>query len=440
MKIFLFTLLCIVNISAQVTNDTLKLSLNDAINKALEKNWDIQIAQKDIQRSQEQINEAYANAFPRLEFSGRYVRNIKLPVLFLPPNSPINPSDQTATFELGSRNAIDAGFSISQVIYNQKVNTAIQIAGEYSQYSIEGDKAAKSNVILEVKRAFYNVLLMKKLITVTRQNNESASANYENVGKLFEKGVASEYDYLRSEVQLANVQPLLIQTENNLTLALNYLKSLLAIDMNQPIDVQGDLQFEEVPTEQITERKETAITNNPSFRQLSIQESLLDRNVTIQRSDYYPTLAAFGSYNFQTQDNTFKWKDYQWARSFNIGLQFTYTLFDGFSRSARIEQAIIDREKVTLTKRKVEEGLKMQLTQTELKMIESKKRIAAQEKNLQQAEKTKTIAETRYRSGIGTQLEIIDTQTALTFAQTNYAQAIYDYLIAKAEWEKAVSY
>lgn len=440
MKIFFLSLLCIVNISAQINNDTLKLSLNDAINKALEKNWDIQIAQKDIQRSQEQINEAYANAFPRIEFSGRYVRNIKLPVLFLPPNSPINPSDQTATFELGSKNSIDAGFSVSQVLYNQKVNTAIQIAGEYSQYSIEGDKAAKSNVILDVKRAFYNVLLMKKLIIVTRQNNESARANYENVGKLFEKGVSSEYDYLRSEVQLANVQPLMIQTENNLTLALNYLKSLLTIDMNQPIDVVGDLKYEDVPVELIAERKESAITNNPSYKQLSIQESLLERNVTIQRSDYFPTLAAFGAYNFQTQDNTFKWKDYQWAKSFSLGLQFTYTLFDGFSRGARIEQAIIDREKVSLTKRKVEEGLKMQLTQTELRMIESKKRITAQEKNLQQAEKTTKIAETRYRSGIGTQLEIIDTQTALTFAQTNYAQAIYDYLVAKAEWEKAVSY
>lgn len=440
MKKLLIIFLSIISISAQTKNDTLFLTLNDAINKALEKNWDIQISQQDINKAHSQVHEAYANVFPKLDFSGRYVRNIKLPVLFIPPNSPINPTNQTMTFELGSKNAIDAGFSISQILYSQKVNTAIQIADEYSTYSVEGNIAARSNVTLEVKKAFYNILLMKKLVNVTRQSNESAKANYENVSKLYDKGAASEYDKLRSEVQLANNQPNLIQTENNLSLALNYLKSLLAIDLNQPIDALGDFVFEELSQELVSDKSEGAVKNNPLYKQLVIQESLLDKNITIQRSDYFPTLAGFGQYNFQSQDNTFDIKNYKWAKSFMVGLQLSYTLFDGFSRGARIEQAIIDKEKVSLTKHKVEEGLKIQIMQAELKMIEAKKRIAAQEKNLQQADKTMKIAETRYRNGIGTQLEIIDTQTAVTYAQTNYAQAIYDYLVAKAEWENAVNY
>jgi outer membrane protein len=74
-----------------------------------------------------------------------------------------------------------------------------------------------------------------------------------------------------------------------------------------------------------------------------------------------------------------------------------------------------------------------------MKMDEAKKRIDAQVKNLEQAEKTLSIAQTRYKSGIGTQLEIIDTQAALVYARTNHAQAIYDYLVAKADWEYAVT-
>ena len=69
----------------QIKNDTLYLTLNDAIKKALELNWDVQLAGKDIQKAEEQISEAYANAFPRIDFTGTYTRNIKLPVLFLPP-------------------------------------------------------------------------------------------------------------------------------------------------------------------------------------------------------------------------------------------------------------------------------------------------------------------------------------------------------------------
>jgi outer membrane protein TolC len=170
-----------------------------------------------------------------------------------------------------------------------------------------------------------------------------------------------------------------------------------------------------------------------------LYESLLDKNKIIEESEFYPSLAFFSQHQWQTQDNTFKIKDYQWANSFFIGLQLSYNIFDGFRRNSRIQQVSIDKQKVTLNRRKLEEGVKIQIQQAVLKMDEAKKRIAAQERNVQHAEKTLTIAMTRYKSGVGTQLEIIDTQTAVVFSKTNYAQAAYDYLIAQAEWEFAIS-
>lgn len=438
----LFVLILVnLNLSyAQQLTDTLKLTLSQAVSMALERSWDIQIANEDIKKSEEQISEAYANAFPRIEFSGRYIRNIKFPVLFIPPNNPFNPSDQTLTIELGSKNSYDLGFSISQVIYNQKVNSAIQIANEYSEYSKFGEKSTRQQLINSVKKAFYNVLLMQELVTVSNQNYEVAKANLKNVTAMFNQGIVSEYDYLRSEVQAANVQPYVIQTENNLELAKNNLKNLLAIDLRQPIKLLGEFTFDEVSSNVIDQLSYEAINNNPLINQLKVQSSLLEKNITIQRSDYFPTLSFFGQYQFQAQDNTFKFKDYNWAKTFYVGLQLSYTLFDGFSRSARIEQAIIDRQKVEISRMKLEAGLKIQILQAQLKMEESKKRIYAQEKSLQQAEKALKIAQSRYKNGVGTQLELIDTQAALTMAKTNYAQAIYDYLIAKSDWEYAVSF
>ena len=426
-------------LSAQSKSDTLFLTLDDAIKKALDKNWDVQISHKDMDKAQSQIDEAYANAFPKIDFKGTYTRNIKLPVLFIPPNPLFNPTDQTLQIELGSKNSFDAAVTMSQVIYNQKVNTAIQIAGEYSSYSKEGDRGTRNDLAMNVKKAFYNVLLMKKLVNVSRDGYQVAKANYDNVKALYNKGVSSEYDFLRAEVQLANSEPGLIQAENALVLSKNYIKNLLALDINSPIDLIGEFKYDELSHDLVTTKNTEAIDNYPLVKQLGIEESLLDKNVTIERSDYFPSLAFFGMYDFQSQDNTLKFKNYNWAKSFAVGLQINYTLFDGFSRGARVEQAIIDKEKVGLTKRKVEEGLKIQILQAGLKMEEARKRIKAQVKNLEQADKTIKISQTRYKNGVGTQLELIDTQAAFTFAQTNYAQAIYDYLIAKAEWENAVS-
>jgi len=420
-------------------SDTLTLSMESAISLALKNNWDILISEKDIQKSDAQIDEAYSNAYPRLNFTGNYSRNIKLPVLFLPPNTAFNPSSETQTFELGSKNSIDAGLTLSQVLYSQKVNTAIKIASEYSEYSKTGNAATRQQVILAVKKTFYTILLAKELVKVSRQSYEAAKANFDNVSLMFKQGAASEYDYLRSEVQAANAHPMLLQAENGLDLALSSLKNLIAVDINMPVNIKGEFIFKEVPQDEILAVSSKAVENNPLVMQLKIQESLLDKNILIQRSDYFPTLALFGQYQYQTQDNSFNIKDYKWANSIMIGLQLSYLIFDGFGRSARIEQAIVDKEKVGLGVRKLEEGLKVQVIQSEMKMDEAKKRIFAQGKSLQQADKALNIAVTRYKSGVGTQLEIIDTQAALTFAKTNYSQAVYDYLIAKSDWEFAVS-
>ncbi len=424
-------------VSAQ--QDTLTFTLEKAITQALESNWDIQLAKKDIDKSQEQISEAYSNAFPRIDFTGNYTRNIMLPVLFIPPNNPFNPTPNTQTIELGSKNSFAATLGLTQVLYSQKVNTAIKIAGEYAEYSIIGEKAVKQSVILSVKKAFYTILMAEEIVRVSRRSYESAEANYKNVAALYKQGVASEFDLLRSEVQVANVKPGLLQAENNLELAKSILKNLITVDIKTPIRVVGNFDYQEVPAEELNEAGNNAINNSPLAQQLKVQESLLDKNVTVERADYFPTLAFFGQYQYQTQDNTWKINNYNWAKSFMLGLQLTYTLFDGFGRGARIQQAIIDKEKVGLGRQKLEEGIKVQVQQAQLKMEDSKKRILAQEKSLSQADKALKIALTRYKSGVGTQLEIIDTETALTMAQTNYSQAIYDFLISKSEWEYAVS-
>ena len=437
--IFVFSVSGLTSINGQSKKDTLYLSLDKALSIALQDNWDIKLSRQDIQKAQEQIDEAYSNAFPRIELTGQYVRNIKLPVLFIPPNTPFNPSSQTQTFALGSDNSIDASLTLSQVLYSRKVNTAIKIAGEYSQYSEVGGKAAEQQVTLAVKKAFYSILLMDELRNVTLKSYEAAKANYENVKALHKQGVASEYDLLRSEVQLANSQPALIQSANNYELAKNGLKNILAIDIQKPISIEGQFVYKPIPQETINELSSSAIQKNPNVKQLSIQESLLDKNIVIEQSDYFPTISLFGQYQYQTQANDFRVNNYNWANTFMVGVQLSYTLFDGFGRSARIQQAMIDKEKVNLGRQKLVEGLKVQVIQSIMKMKEAEKRINAQKKSLQQADKALKIAETRYKSGVGTQLEVIDTQAALTLARTNYSNAIYDYLVAKAEWEYSVS-
>lgn len=416
----------------------LVLTLEKALAMALEQNRDVLIAAQERIKADAQENEAIAGALPQITVSGNYTRNIKKPVLFIPPNSPINPSNTVQKFELGSDNAYTLGASLSQPLFSRKVGVALDIADLYGQYADKAVLATEQDVVRQVKRSFYAILLARKLVDANRQGYDVVKANFDNVQSQYRHGSAAEFDLLRAEVQLANTEPLLISAENALALATNALKNLLAIPLDRDVVVEGEFTFEVIPQPTLDAARENALTSNPTIAGLLLQESLLEKNISIVRAAYFPTLNLTGSYQWQTQDNTFQFKNYNWANSLSFGLQLSYTLFDGFATSARSQEAMVDKERVHFTRLKAEEGLKIQIQSSELRMIEARKRIAGQEKSLTQAEKAVRIAQTRYKSGVGTQLELLDTQVAMTRAQTNYAQAIYDYLIAKADWQYAV--
>ncbi len=438
--LFIFTWLVFAasGVYAQADSVDLVLTLDKAVNIALQKNYDIRLAQLSFQKAEEQITEAYAGAWPKLSFSGQYTRNLKSPVLFIPPNTPFNPSPKTLTFSIGAENSYNLGLTLSQTIFDPRLGTAISIAKKYSEFSDLSNESAKDDVIARVKESFYSILLSKKLVEVNEQGYKVAQANYENTGALYKQGVASEYDYLRAEVQLANVKPMLIEARNNLQLAKNALKNLLALDLNTTIDVEGEFKVEKVSPDLMERSNEILKDKNPALQQLSLQKLILEENVDIEKAAYLPTLSAFGNYNWQTQDNTFDFRNYNWANTITVGLSLTYTLFDGFKRSARIQQAKIDVENLEVTKSKTEAGLKIGLMQSKLKMEEALDRIQAQEKSVQQAQRALEIAQTRYKEGVGTQLEILDTQNSLTQTRINYEKAVYDFLIAKTEWEKVL--
>ena len=441
MKIYFACLIIFIGglrLFAQSDSADVVLTIDKAVTIALQKNYDIKIAQLSVDKAQEQITEAYAGAWPKLSLNGQYTRNLKSPVLFIPPNTPFNPTPNTLTFSIGAKNSYNLGLSLSQTIFDPRLGTAISIAKKYSKYSDLNTESARDDVIAEVKETFYNVLLSKKLVNVNEESYKVAQANYENTGALYKQGVASEYDYLRAEVQLANVKPQLIQARNSLQLAKNALKNLLAMDLDTRIDVEGEFKVEKISQDLMERSNELLKEKNPALLQMSLQKLMLEENVNIEKAAYLPSLSAFGSYDWQTQDNTFKFSDYNWANTITVGLQLTYTLFDGFKRSARIQQAKIDVENLEVTRNKTEAGLKISLMQSKLKMGEALDRIQAQEKSVQQAQRALEIAQTRYKEGVGTQLEILDTQNSLTQTRINYEKAVYDFLIAKTEWEKVL--
>jgi len=406
----------------------LDLTLSRAIEVALKENRDVLASREDVTKSVAQIREAYSLAMPQVDVSSSYVRNLIPTVMYFN-----NMSIQTTL-----DNSYSVGASLAQPLWSRKVGIALEIAETYHEFFERGMQATEEATIRNVTKAYYQALLTKKLVDVTREGLTVVTANRNNIKAAYEVGAAAEFDLLRAEVELANTEPAVTSAENNYQISKDALKNLLAIPLEQEVNLQGDLEFADVSTSDVLTANSKATESNIGLVQLRLQESLLTKNVEIERAGYYPSVYLVGSYRWQTQDNTFDIGHYRWQDSFSLGVSLSFTAFDGFRTASKIQQASADQRKIHITRIKAEEGLQLQIQAAANRMIEAKKRINAQAKSLEQAKKALKIAQTRFSSGISIQLELMDAQVALTRTQTMHAQAIYDFLTAKADWEYAV--
>ncbi len=241
---------------------------------------------------------------------------------------------------------------------------------------------------------------------------------------------------LRAEVQVENLKPVVLQMENNYKLSLEALKVTIGLDANQNIDVVGDMEFDEnykLPTEQ--EIIEELLQNNPQLAILEKQVQLNDRNVSLEQAAYFPSLAGFGNYQYQTQANDFKFSDYRWVKTFVLGLQLQVPIFNGFKTQSRVSQAEIGLNQAVEQKRNLTEAIKTQALSVLYRVQQALIRIQGQNKTVRTAQEGYEIAKRRLENNVGTQLEVNDAELALRQAKLNRLQAIYDFKVAEADLE-----
>jgi len=429
-KIVVLLVLLPLILSAQ-SKETSQLSLDRAIILALEKNADLKVAELEVNKSNEKVREARSGLFPKIDVSGQYQRYLDKPVIFLPPGSPFG-----TTLKIGSDNSFSASASFSIPLFSYTLFEAIALSSDYLALTEQSYLAAKNKVVGDVKKAFLAALLTSETRDVMRSSLVNAEENFENVKRLNSAGTLSDYDLLRAEVQVENLRPLILQMDNNHKLALEALKVAIGLDAGMDISVTGNL---EDGFSSVTPKEEDVIDeflkNNPQLAILDYQVRLNDRNITIETSSYFPTLAGFGSYQYQSQANDFKFSDYNWVKTSIIGLQLSVPIFNGFKTAAKINQAEIGLKQSQEQKRNLTEALKTQTLSILYRLQQAAIRIKGQDKTVLQAQEGFNIAKTRLENSLATQLEVNDAELALRQAKLKRLQAIYDYKIAEAELE-----
>jgi len=430
---FFVPVLLLLMLAAADAQDTPRLiTIDQAVAIALEKNRDLRSARLGVELADARVREAWGYALPALDLSGRYTRALERPVFFLPDFA--NPgSNQTVAVQIGTAHSFDLTLSARQTLFNSTVIVGVGAANVYSDAARQLARGKEVETVANVRKAFYGALFAAEVRDLMRANLVNAEENLANVRTLSKQGLVSEYDELRASVGVENLRPEVIRAENNYALSVDGLRSAMGIGVSESIEIDGKLEYKPVPEELTANAVQTVAETNPSLQALRLQVLVNEAFVSAERSNYLPTLSAFGNVQYQAAKNAFAISTGDFFRSAQVGLTLSLNVFQGFQTNALMDQANVEVRKSEEQLASMETNLRTAAHSAVLQLQQARQRIEAQGKTVEQAERGYRIATTRFVNGSGTQLEVNDAQLALTQAKVNRIQAVYDYLVASTD-------
>jgi outer membrane protein len=320
--------------------------------------------------------------------------------------------------------------------------------GGYNFYEIKEYNASKNSakssvkitqqeLILSVKRAYFDVLKAKMLLEIQKEALKRANEQLRIAETRYELGAASYSDVLKAKVQYGDVELALIGAENAVELAKATLNSWMGQSVDSPIDVEENLTAPDFNYSYENALKR-AMSENPSLRQAEFDLRSAEAAVGMARSGFLPNLNLSGSYYWAHPEldriKDIREREYSWRLSASISLN----IFDNFQKNYNLSWAKVSRnsarENFHQTARDVTLGLKKAF----LNVQEAKQKIDLTKKKVESAEEDLDLVQEKYNLGSANILELLDAEVSFKEAESDRVQAFYDYNLAIAEFEKAM--
>lgn len=416
---------CFNSIQAQ---DTLKLKLDDAIKIALNDNPTIKVAGQEITLKKVASQEAYAGLLPEASLVGNYSRAIEKQSFAM----------QGQIIKVGTDNTFSGGLSISLPLFAPALYKSISLTKTDIELSVEKSRASKLDMVNQVTKAFYQLLLAQDSYDVLLKSYKQSEDNFNIVKAKYDQGIVSEYDKISAEVQMRNIKPSVVSANNAISITTLQLKVLLGLEPSTIITIDGNLKdYEMAMFNRMARPNPNDLTNNTTLKQLDLNKDALNKTLKLQQANFLPTLSASFQYMYTSMNDNFKFSKYIWNPYSTFGLSLSIPLFKG-SNFTKLKQTKIKLMQLDETKVNTERQLVMQATTYLNNMSASTEQVVSNKEAVLQAEKGRLIAEKRYEVGKGTILELNSSEVALTQSKLTYNQSIYDYLIAKADLDLVI--
>ena len=455
-KVILLTcLLAAVQLKAQ--NSKNPYTLQECLEYAYVNSVNTKNAVLDQEIARSDVKIAKADGLPQADALISYSNNFAIQRVFIPDfispavyqvlfNERVLPSDRPVPdpgvfpAAFGTTHAGNAGVSVSQMIFDGAYFVGLEAARVYAELSTKDYELTKINVAEAVTKAYYTVLVNEERASFARENADRLDTLLYETRVMYENGFAEKIDVDRITVQYNNAKTQLNNVERSVEIGYQLLKFQMGMPINTPItladrieDIDLDPAFAGIGDFEYTDRAE--------FAQLQTNIRLTELQKRLNWVDRLPKLNATLSAGYNAGTNKFsdmtEFSD-NWFEYGVVGVNLNFPIFDGFRRTNQIQKNKLQIQQLTNQADYLKNNIDLEISEAQFNLKNSLEALDVQQENLELAREVYDVSKIKYQEGIGSNLEVVEAETALKEAETNYYRALYDALITKVELEKAL--
>ena len=429
---FFLLLIITINLHAQQT-----FTLEQAMSYGLKNSSQAKLSQLELQDAEGQISEYISIGIPKVNGNASYQFSPDLPTFILPD---FTDPTRTVAAQFGTSHTVNLGLDLEALLFDGSFFVGLKAQRLYRELIKKQAKLPELDIKSNIQKAFLAVLIAQRNESLLQKNIANLQNTLRETKAIYENGFAEKLDVDRLELSLNNLNIEARKIQRLIELSYNLLKFQMTFPLDQPIEIQGDLDalLAQIDIESVIET-DIDLNLRPELAVIEMGAKLAQMNIKSIRAGYLPSLVGFANYNRQLlRNNLFDSNDNPWFTISNVGAGLQVPIFDGLDRKAKIQRARIELDRTNIQRIDFKRGLTLEVQNAKIAFINANQTVEASQRSLEMAQQIYDITQIKYKEGVGSSIEVAQSERELYAAQSAQMNALFDLLLAKTDLDKAL--
>lgn len=417
---------------------TQQLSLKQAVDYALTNQVNVKNAILEEQVSKQKVNELTGLGTPQISGTAEINHFLEIPTTFVPGEFAGGEPGTYFPVQFGTPYNASVGVSVSQLLFDGSYIVGLQASRAYQDLSRKQTNQTKIEIVVAVSKAYYNVLVSKEQLSLINNNVDRLKKLKDDTKAYYDAGFAEKLDYDRVDLTYNNI---IVQQKNITKLVeLSYALLKFQMGMEQKTEVELTDKLDESLWSNMNLPESADPAKRADFAVLQSAHRLQELDLKRYRSAYFPSLAAFGSVSANASRNEFSIfnTSYKWFPTAIIGARLSVPIWDGWQRESKIQQSKLALLKVDNQVENMKQAISLEYTSSKIRLENNLASLETSKKNRTIANEIVRASKLKYDNGVGSSLEVVDAESSLKEAETNYFTALYETIVSKIEVDKSL--